>query len=335
MTRRKPRLRILPNSIPRSMAAVDLAREFELTEGSKCDAALLCCLDHLARRRDDPLSIELELLESGGTTVVFHELDDWNYPTPWDDVARKVSLAATVTAIRQLPVALAGPPFLPLLYPPYVQCSPGPVRDLDLVFQGWFTPSQHDADVPPPVNADPNRWEGDASAWSGPGGEHRQEWSRQLSLRGRALEELRDGLPNRRLCIRNENYWWAADSVREEIADTYCNVMGRARVAFVPPGRGPNTIRMSEAFAAEAVILSPNLAEVVAMPEPERWRSEDFYCSYSWDRTDLVQRAEQAIALGNSERESKVQAGLRYFERWGSPPAQVSRLAEALRQAVS
>ena len=117
------------------------------------------------------------------------------------------------------------------------------------------------------------------------------------------------------------------------MSERYHAALSRARVVFVPPGRGYNTQRLTDGWAHGCLVLSPQLTERVGMPEPAAWREEAHHVRYRWDLSDLVERAREALGLGSELRE-RVAAGREHYLRAGPVEAQMRRIVGAMEGVV-
>jgi hypothetical protein len=152
-----------------------------------------------------------------------------------------------------------------------------------------------------------------------------------LRERGIAVALLEQALRGYRLRIENGAFWFATDRERERMNRAYRDALTRTRVVFAPPGRGCSTQRLTDAWMHECVVLSPDLAERIRVPQPRLWVNEAHYVRYSWSLDDLVERAKFAIERAD-DLSDRARVGREYAERWGAPDRQMATVVRSLRE---
>jgi hypothetical protein len=222
---------------------------------------------------------------------------------------------------------------VPLLCPPSrEQPPPRQQAEIDLFFSGWYWPVGHPGPKPPDLPQ--SVWNDPREEWQVPEAKHKSQWLTVLRERGRAISCLEEGLRDYRVVIEKRAYWFASPKQRRQMNEDYHAALSRSRVVFAPPGRGCNTQRITDAWAHNCLVLSPQLTDKVRMPEPAAWEREAHHVCYRWDLSDLVERAREALER-EAELRGRAEAGHEHYLRAGPVGAQMRRIVAAMEEVVA
>jgi hypothetical protein len=316
----------MPNRLPR----LQILSPLPMTAAWLPLATLSTCFDLVDDRPDLQLSVlvstdDLSAVERADPDrvqqLVVFGADNWDDATDWHVAVRAfIEQTDTIVFGTQLPVSSpVGDRMHPLLCPsmvePFRPKEPATTHDLDLVFVGDFAEeSTLDGWVPPSDDRDLRSWRG----------------------RAYLVNLLLRRLPQHRLLIERRTFW---DARREmSIVDaarmitSYRRALMRAAVCFAPYGMGYNTLRHSDVLAIGGVLLTPPMHEVIRVPEPELWASEEICVLYAPDGSDLLSVADRAIA-SSTALQARRQAAFAYYEREGTALARIQRIATVLAAA--